>query len=314
MPGGDVPGAEGVRPSIAVEGDGPSVLFLHGGPGLCDYASMLAGELDGRRCIHYQQRGLPPSTVDGPFTVEQHRADALDVLDATRTPSAVLLGHSWGGMLALLVALHAPERVAGMVLVDPLGAVGDGGTARLGEALMARLPDERRRKLEALRASTPDGTDPEGATDPGDADLDARALAELRLCFPGYFADPSNAPELPEFYRLSTRAYAETLGSVMPAIADGSLAARLSALEMPAVVVVGAKSPLPNEAGRDRRAARQRRARGRRGRRAPPLDREARLRAHGAGARRAAHRVGERFVTAPPADRIAGFCITMCTP
>jgi len=55
---------------------------------------MLIPEAAGWRLIHYQQRGLPPSSVDGPFTVEQHLADAAAVLDARDADRVVVVGHS----------------------------------------------------------------------------------------------------------------------------------------------------------------------------------------------------------------------------
>ena len=64
-----------------VEGDGPALLCLHGGPGFPDYLTGLGDETVGWRRITYTQRGLPPSTLDGPFTVAQHVADAVAVLD-----------------------------------------------------------------------------------------------------------------------------------------------------------------------------------------------------------------------------------------
>ena len=88
-----------------VLGDGPPLLFLHGGPGLSDYLSnMPAGETAGWRRIGYTQRGLSPAPVDGPFTVAQHVADAISVLDAEGLDQAVVLGHSWGGFLAAVLA------------------------------------------------------------------------------------------------------------------------------------------------------------------------------------------------------------------
>jgi len=49
-----------------VEGEGPPVLLLHGGPGLSyDYLDWLAEDLgSGYRLAAFQQRGLEPSTVD----------------------------------------------------------------------------------------------------------------------------------------------------------------------------------------------------------------------------------------------------------
>ena len=65
MPGGHVGGW--------VEGEGPPVLLLHGGPGLSfDHMEPVAVELrPGWRVASYQQRGLAPSTEAGPFSVER---------------------------------------------------------------------------------------------------------------------------------------------------------------------------------------------------------------------------------------------------
>jgi pimeloyl-ACP methyl ester carboxylesterase len=52
-------------------------------PGLSDYTAPLAAELaDAFGVIRYQQRGLAPSTTPGPFSIGQHVADAIAVLDA----------------------------------------------------------------------------------------------------------------------------------------------------------------------------------------------------------------------------------------
>ena len=64
-------------------GEGPPVLLLHGGPGmgaenLVSLVEQLDGLIDG---VLPQQRGLPPSTMEGPRDVETHVADAIAVLD-----------------------------------------------------------------------------------------------------------------------------------------------------------------------------------------------------------------------------------------
>ncbi len=112
-----------------VQGDGPPVLLLRGGPGLgFEYLEGLADELaEGWAVAAYQQRGLPPSSTAGPYAVADHVADARRVLDALGWDRAVVVGHSWGGHLALHVAAALPERTAAVLAVDPLGAVGDSG-------------------------------------------------------------------------------------------------------------------------------------------------------------------------------------------
>jgi pimeloyl-ACP methyl ester carboxylesterase len=78
-----VPVAGGALGGWAV-GEGTPVLLLHGGPGLSyEYLEALGCELGpDYRVAAYQQRGLEPSTLEGPFTIAQALADVLAVLDA----------------------------------------------------------------------------------------------------------------------------------------------------------------------------------------------------------------------------------------
>ena len=113
-----------------VSGSGAPLLLLHGGPAMTDYMDMLYPETQGWRTVRYQQRGLAPSAVGGPFSVGRHVADAVAVLDTAGVGRAVVLGHSWGGYLALQLALARPDRVAALVIVDPLGAGGTAGSRK----------------------------------------------------------------------------------------------------------------------------------------------------------------------------------------
>src|SRR5438034_6279361 len=95
-------------------GQGPPALVLHGGPGLSgEYTEPLALELaDLFDTIRYQQRGQEPTTVREPYTVEAHVDDAVAVLDGLRIERAWIVGHSWGGHLAMhlrAVRAHRPR-------------------------------------------------------------------------------------------------------------------------------------------------------------------------------------------------------------
>jgi pimeloyl-ACP methyl ester carboxylesterase len=52
-----------------------------------------------------------------PFTIADMAGDVIDVLDDAEIDRAVILGLSMGGMIAQQVAIDAPDRVAGLVLV-----------------------------------------------------------------------------------------------------------------------------------------------------------------------------------------------------
>src|SRR6476469_5216174 len=141
-----------------VTGRGREVLLLHGGPGMTDYMASLLPELGGYQVASFQQRGVAPSTLAGPFDVPTLRDDVIDVLDTLGWHAPVMIGHSWGGHLLLHLLAATPSRVGAALAVDPLGGVGDGGLAAFQVELMRRLPDAtvgRLKELDAIEASRP---------------------------------------------------------------------------------------------------------------------------------------------------------------
>ena len=227
----------------SIDGDGPALLCLHGGPGMSDYLGWLGEDTEGWRRITYTQRGLAPSTSAGPFTVAQHVSDAVAVLDGLGLDEAVVLGHSWGGFLAAVLATEHPDRVRGLLLVEPLGIVGDGGLERFGGQLKARTPEDAWRRAEELdeRAMAGAGTPEE--------------IGEsLRLLWPAYFSDPPSAPPMPEI-ELSVPCYSGTLEDAVGILNAGVLPARAAAYDGPVEVVYGLGSPMPPESAIDTAAA-----------------------------------------------------------
>ncbi len=72
--------------------------------------------------VVYDRAGLGASDPDagpGPPTVDRQVADLATVIDHTSAGPCVVAGHSWGGLLAQVLAYRRPELVAGLVLVDP---------------------------------------------------------------------------------------------------------------------------------------------------------------------------------------------------
>ena len=220
-------------------GAGPPVLLLHGGPGLgFEYLADLAEELAEENDVAwYQQRGQEPSAVEGPFSVALDVVDAGRVLDALGWERAYVVGHSWGGHLALHVAEAMPERLLGVLSVDPLGAVGDGRWPEFDEEMLRRTPElvrERARELDEL------GTAGKVSDD--------EALEGLRLVWPAYFADPESAPPMPEL-RLATTRSAEMVPSIFAALPE--LEAGLPGIRVPVGFVHGSRSPMPVAASTD---------------------------------------------------------------
>ena len=220
-----------------VTGDGPPVLVLHGGPGLgYEYMDDVVAEVAARyRVATFQQRGLEPSSLEGEFTIAEAVSDIVAVLDALGWATAYVLGHSWGGHLAFHAAAWIPERLAGVLAVDPLGAVGDGGSAAFGAELVARLTDESRPRVEELAGKE----ETEGLS------LDEEA-EQLRLLWPSYFADPPTAPEMPPV-RMSAGSNGGLWGDLVARLPG--LEAALPAISVPVGVVMGDGSPMPPSAG-----------------------------------------------------------------
>lgn len=216
-----------------VAGEGLPVLLLHGGPGMnYDYLDDLAGELvDGFLVASYQQRGLEPSTLEGPFTIAQEVGDVAAVLDGLQWERALMVGHSWGGQLALRVAAAHPDRLLGVLAVDPIGVVGDGGMAAFGAEMIARTPEsdgDRAREL-GERAMAGEGTPEE-------------FFEYMRLIWSAYFGDPGNVPGMPDI-RVCIEAFSRIMGEMTEGLEP--VAAELAKGRIPYGIVAGAASPIP---------------------------------------------------------------------
>ncbi len=74
---------------------------------------------DGRRVVSVDLRGHGDSGREPPWTTGTHVADLLETADALGIESATWIGHSFGGRMIAALADFAPERVEGLVLLDP---------------------------------------------------------------------------------------------------------------------------------------------------------------------------------------------------
>ena len=79
------------------------------------------------RCIAYDGRGNGKS--DRPadaaaYALDNYVADALAVMEATDASEAIMIGLSFGGLLASILAAHHSERVKAAVLIGSVATVG----------------------------------------------------------------------------------------------------------------------------------------------------------------------------------------------
>jgi lipase len=100
--------------------DGRPVLALHGIGGHGGRWRRLAEEyLLGYRLIAPDLRGHGESSKLPPWTLEQHAADLLSVMDSLDYSGLPVIGHGFGGAAAIHLARLAPQRVTKLILLDP---------------------------------------------------------------------------------------------------------------------------------------------------------------------------------------------------
>ncbi|QEC46541.1 alpha/beta fold hydrolase [Baekduia soli] len=123
LPTTTVTGAGGVPIAVRTGGDGPSLVAVHGG--MCDgrWWDPVRARLEADRTISTPDRRDHGASghSSGPYALADEAQDLLAVLAATPAP-VDLVGHSYGGLVALEAALRgAPLRA--MVLYEP--SIGD---------------------------------------------------------------------------------------------------------------------------------------------------------------------------------------------
>jgi pimeloyl-ACP methyl ester carboxylesterase len=109
----------GCRLAYSVAGSGPAVLFIQGvGVQGAGWQPQIAALTATHTCLWFDNRGMGRSQpVGAPLTVAQMAEDARAILDAAQIPTAHLVGHSLGGLIALQLALDARDRVRSLSLL-----------------------------------------------------------------------------------------------------------------------------------------------------------------------------------------------------
>ena len=103
------------------QGSGEPVIFIHGA-GPADSFLPVAVEpavRDDYRVIRYHRRGSAGSSpVEGPVAVTRQAGDCRALLGALGIAKAHVVGHSYGGAIALQLALDAPEAVQSVAVFE----------------------------------------------------------------------------------------------------------------------------------------------------------------------------------------------------
>lgn len=149
-------------------GEGRDVLVVHGGPGVPSREPWPGLELlkDRFRFHYYDQRGCGQSTrpfdrfasadysnmglLEAKLGLAEQIADIERIRRILGDEKLILVGHSFGGLVAALYAAEFPERVESLVLVTPaimLRMPASGGD--LFENIRSKLPEAKRADYDA---------------------------------------------------------------------------------------------------------------------------------------------------------------------
>lgn len=114
---------DGISLAYREQGNGEPVVFVHGtASDLRTWDQQLAAIGTQYRAIAYSRRYARPNQDIEPGADDQmlpHVDDLTAFMRSLDIPAAHLVGHSWGGFIALLTAMRHPEMVRSIVLLEP---------------------------------------------------------------------------------------------------------------------------------------------------------------------------------------------------
>jgi proline iminopeptidase len=211
-------------------GSGCVLIAINGGPGLTSNYMWDTERLAGPECavVTYDQRGVgkstPPTDPDSiaSYTLEGYAADVEAIRQAVGAERVHVMGHSWGGIVAMEYAILYPEHVASLIFFG-------GGPPTWKDIEIAKLSFYQR--VERLIQSGVMPPRSEWADDGSDPMLPAN-FSDPAFTFP---EDSLGGP--PEFSQVvSDLTYPNLVGM--------DLRAGLAAVQVPVLLLFGRDDPL----------------------------------------------------------------------
>lgn len=224
-------------------GKNTPVVIVHGGPAM-DHSYLLpqmAGLAGSCRLIFYDQRGSGRSSLNVDtltMTMDTFVEDLEGIRTSFKLGRMNLLGHSWGGLVAMFYAIKYPENLNSLILVNSTPA-----TSRMRDSSFAIL---------SSRISPGDSTAAARILQSeGFAQRDPNVVAEfMRLVFRGSFADRRFADSLTLRFD-STYARRSALNRHLekdPRLQSYDLHSRLAKVRCPTLIITGDADMVPEDA------------------------------------------------------------------
>jgi proline iminopeptidase len=219
-------------------GSGEPIVVLHGGPGFdhrqfLPYIWQLA---DDYKIILFDQRGTGLSS--GPVNAESISIDNFIAdIEAVRTAFNIdkmnLLGHSWGGILAMHYGIQHPEQLRSLILCSTAASVDSFGEMRANYE-NARLPEDVQMLEEMYSSDDYQNGDPQ-------------AIERFwRVYFKPYFADPERVAGLDLHFEKNTIENGTAVARfMMESVGEFDLHEDLAVIRCPTLVLHGDSDPMP---------------------------------------------------------------------
>ena len=114
------------------------ILAVHGltGHGM-RWRTLATRHLSGFSVVRADLLGHGRSSWEAPWTLDANVAALADVLSREATRAVVVVGHSFGGAIALKLAVARPDLVASLVLLDPAVGLDGAWMANIADDMMA---------------------------------------------------------------------------------------------------------------------------------------------------------------------------------
>lgn len=215
---------DGVETAYITSGEGEPLVLLHGGDGHRGQFDTFRPLLDGGiRAISYDQRDTG-GTRNGPepYDLDRLADDCAGLVDGLGHERVHVLGASFGGMIAMRLALRHPGRIASLTLVGTTPSLSM--TEDLTDRIAALGPDEQE-----------------------------QFMLDLVLSPEGRAADPELVAVLGRALRVRT---ADAGARRAAAVEDHDCTARLAEITTPTLVLHGADDPIVHSSVAEFTAAR----------------------------------------------------------
>lgn len=217
-------------------GEGYPVLIINGGPGMNShgFASLAESLSADNRTIIYDQRGTGESGLNdmsaSKFTIQKMVEDIEALRKHLGYDQWIVLGHSFGGMLAYAYAAEYPGRVRAMIQSHSGGMDLD---IRNGLNILSRLSQAERDSLTHYAAKIRLGDDSKET-----------ALKRARFLAPAYLYDKSLAPKIAERLTQGNMIINGRIWNDLDRI-DFDVSAEMSRFEKPVLILNGENEVAP---------------------------------------------------------------------